>query len=131
MLIESPSGELTEFEIEKDDDETLGFSFSDSLLAPPMHCRNRCVFCFVDQLPPGMRESLYVKDDDMRLSFLTGNYITLTNLTDDEFKPCSATVSLRSMFLFTRPIRIYACVCCVIDVRCLDGSPKSNGRSEH
>lgn len=49
-------------------------------------CRNQCIFCFIDQLPPGMRQSLYFKDDDSRLSFLFGNYITLTNLSDHEIE---------------------------------------------
>ena len=51
----------------------------------PRHCRNKCVFCFIDQLPDGMRDTLYVKDDDWRLSMMMGNYVTLTNVSDKEF----------------------------------------------
>lgn len=78
------AGEPVLYEIEKDEDESLGLVFEDALMDRSRHCHNRCVFCFIDQLPPGMRETLYFKDDDMRLSFLTGNYITLTNLSDAE-----------------------------------------------
>lgn len=71
--------ELLAFEIEKDEEETLGLRFSDNGLKA-MSCQNRCIFCFVDQLPKGMRRSLYVKDDDYRHSLIYGNYVTLTNL---------------------------------------------------
>jgi putative radical SAM enzyme (TIGR03279 family) len=84
VRIEHPDGSLTDYEIEKDEDEDLGLEFADELLDTCTHCHNRCVFCFIDQLPPGMRPSLYFKDDDLRLSFLNGNYVTLTNLTDRE-----------------------------------------------
>lgn len=84
LLVESPGGELTEYEIEKDEDEELGIEFQNPLLSHCESCSNHCLFCFIDQLPPGMRESLYFKDDDSRLSFLTGNYITLTNISDEE-----------------------------------------------
>lgn len=70
--------------IEKDAGADLGLTFESYLMDSPRRCANRCIFCFIDQLPSGMRESLYFKDDDARLSFLTGNYITLTNLTDCE-----------------------------------------------
>ena len=63
-----------------------GIRFESALFGEVMKCNNRCVFCFVDQLPPGLRDSLYVKDDDYRLSFLEGNFITLTNLTGDDLK---------------------------------------------
>ena len=72
------------FQVEKDDDEPLGLGFETYLMDRQHHCRNNCVFCFIDQMPPGMRESLYFKDDDSRLSFLFGNYITLTNLSEHE-----------------------------------------------
>jgi len=72
------------FEVEKDYEDELGISFEDGLMDSYRSCRNKCVFCFIDQMPPGMRETLYFKDDDDRLSFLQGNYITLTNLSDDE-----------------------------------------------
>jgi putative radical SAM enzyme (TIGR03279 family) len=72
-----------DFEIEKDFDESLGLEFlSDGLEIK--NCRNSCIFCFVDQMPKGMRPSLYVKDDDYRQSFLRGNFVTLTNVTDRE-----------------------------------------------
>lgn len=61
-----------------------GLEFATYLMDKQHACRNKCIFCFIDQLPPGMRESLYFKDDDSRLSFLFGNYITLTNLTEHE-----------------------------------------------
>lgn len=64
--------------------EDLGVEFENSLMDNAMHCKNKCVFCFIDQLPKGMRKTLYFKDDDARLSFLQGNYITLTNLTEDD-----------------------------------------------
>ena len=64
----------------------LGLEFEDYLMDCAMECTNNCVFCFVDQMPPGMRKSLYFKDDDARMSFLTGSYITLTNLTDRELQ---------------------------------------------
>ncbi|MDR2688057.1 MAG: DUF512 domain-containing protein, partial [Oscillospiraceae bacterium] len=70
--------------IRKDEYGDLGLEFADGLMDKQRQCKNRCVFCFIDQLPPGLRESLYFKDDDARLGFLFGNYITLTNLTDRE-----------------------------------------------
>ena len=78
-------GTLFEAQIEKDEDDELGLSFEEPLLDKCTSCRNKCVFCFIDQLPRGMRPSLYFKDDDLRMSFLTGNYVTLTNLSDEEF----------------------------------------------
>ncbi|MEG1645988.1 MAG: hypothetical protein RR374_01340, partial [Clostridia bacterium] len=78
-------GELTDFDIEKDAFEDLGLSFEDMELKP-IRCKNKCAFCFVDQLPKGMRETLYVKDDDYRLSFISGNYITLTNCGKQELQ---------------------------------------------
>ena len=74
-----------DIEIEKDEDELLGLSFVDDGLAIKT-CHNNCIFCFVQQLPKGMRESLYVKDDDFRQSFLCGNYVTLTNVSDDDIE---------------------------------------------
>lgn len=84
LEIEKSNGESWQFDIEKDEMEDLGLEFVNSLLDEEKSCRNKCVFCFIDQLPRGMRETLYFKDDDARLSFLYGNYITMTNLTDDE-----------------------------------------------
>lgn len=78
-------GKEVECEIEKDDDETLGLTFESDGLEMKL-CRNNCIFCFVQQLPKGMRESLYVKDDDYRQSFLCGNYVTLTNVNDSDIE---------------------------------------------
>ena len=82
--IEESDGEVWEIDIEKDEDEDLGFIFDNSLLDEYKSCTNKCIFCFIDQMPPGMRETLYFKDDDSRLSFIQGNYVTLTNMTDDD-----------------------------------------------
>ena len=84
LLIEKADGEQWELEIEKDADESLGISFGEGLMDEYRSCRNRCIFCFIDQMPPGMRDTLYFKDDDSRLSFLQGNYITLTNMSDHD-----------------------------------------------
>lgn len=73
-------GEVWAVEIEKDIDEELGMTFASATFDRIRSCANKCVFCFVDQMPPGMRETLYIKDDDYRLSFLQGNFVTLTNL---------------------------------------------------
>ena len=80
--IEKKSGEVWLFEIEKEFDEDLGIEFTNPLIDKAKSCRNKCMFCFIDQLPKGMRETLYFKDDDSRLSFLQGNFITLTNMSD-------------------------------------------------
>lgn len=77
-------GEKIEIAIDKDEYEPFGIDFGDSLEINPIRCKNKCKFCFVDQLPNGMRDTLYVKDDDYRLSFVSGNYVTLTNCGDCE-----------------------------------------------
>ncbi|TAH72199.1 MAG: DUF512 domain-containing protein [Anaerolineaceae bacterium] len=84
VLIKKPDGEEWELDIEKDYDDDLGIIFEDGLMDSYSSCRNKCIFCFIDQMPPNMRDTLYFKDDDARLSFLQGNYITLTNLSDEE-----------------------------------------------
>lgn len=84
LLICKQNGEEWELEIEKDLEEDLGLEFENSLMDEYRSCRNHCVFCFIDQMPPGMRETLYFKDDDSRLSFLQGNYVTLTNMSDHD-----------------------------------------------
>lgn len=84
VSVERANGERLEFDVEKESGESLGVEFGSVAFDRVKQCHNRCVFCFVDQLPPGLRPSLYVKDDDYRLSFCQGNYITLTNLTQDE-----------------------------------------------
>lgn len=81
-----PDGQIAEVELEKDEDEELGLVFEDPIMCNCTSCANHCIFCFIDQNPKGMRETLYFKDDDMRMSFLTGNYVTLTNLSDKEFE---------------------------------------------
>ncbi|NLW45176.1 MAG: DUF512 domain-containing protein [Syntrophomonadaceae bacterium] len=78
--IEKADGEIWVLEIEKDYGEGLGLEFDEVVFDRIRSCANKCLFCFVDQLPPGMRKTLYVKDDDYRLSFLYGNFISLTNL---------------------------------------------------
>lgn len=84
LLIEKPDKEQWELEIEKEAGEALGLEFEQSLMDEYRSCRNKCMFCFIDQMPPGMRQTLYFKDDDSRLSFLQGNYITLTNMSDHD-----------------------------------------------
>lgn len=84
LLIRKANGEEYLFEIEKDEDEDLGLRFENGLMDSYRSCHNKCIFCFIDQMPPGMRDTLYFKDDDARLSFLQGNYITLTNLRDKD-----------------------------------------------
>ena len=84
LLVQKPNGEEWELEVEKEFEEDLGLEFENSLMDEYRSCRNKCVFCFIDQMPPGMRETLYFKDDDSRLSFLQGNYVTLTNMSDHD-----------------------------------------------
>ncbi len=74
-----------DYTIRKSEWTPLGLSLDETESMKPRHCRNRCIFCFIDQLPQGMRDTLYVKDDDWRLSLMMGNYVTLTNVNDDEF----------------------------------------------
>lgn len=85
LLEVEAAGSVQEIELEKDEDEPLGITFESTLMSRPRECANHCVFCFIDQMPKGMRTSLYVKDDDWRLSLMMGNFITLTNLSDKEF----------------------------------------------
>lgn len=84
VIIRKQDGEEWELEIEKDFNENLGITFDEGLMDSYQSCRNKCMFCFIDQMPKGMRETLYFKDDDARLSFLQGNYITLTNLKEED-----------------------------------------------
>ncbi|HHW66813.1 MAG TPA: DUF512 domain-containing protein [Epulopiscium sp.] len=86
LLVRKNSQEEWEFEIEKEIDEDLGLVFENELMDDLKPCRNKCVFCFIDQLPPHMRKTVYFKDDDWRMSFLYGNYITLTNMSDKDFE---------------------------------------------
>lgn len=82
--IEKKDGEIWLLEIDKDYNEDLGIAFNNPILDKAKHCQNKCIFCFVDQLPKNMRKTLYFKDDDSRLSFLQGNFVTLTNLSDED-----------------------------------------------
>lgn len=86
ILLKKPDGSEWVLEIDKDYDEDIGVEFKNPVMAATKECNNNCVFCFVDQMPPGMRGGLYIKDDDSRLSFLQGNYITLTNMKADEIQ---------------------------------------------
>lgn len=79
LLIEKADGEEWEIEIEKEENEDLGLIFEEELIDKPRRCANKCIFCFMDQLPPKVRDTLIFKDDDFRLSFMTGNYVTFTN----------------------------------------------------
>lgn len=82
--IQKANGEIWDIEIEKEYDEDLGIIFREGILDKPMSCHNNCIFCFIDQLPKGMRSTLYFKDDDSRLSFLQGNFLTLTNMKEED-----------------------------------------------
>lgn len=84
VLVRKPDGEEWELEVEKEFEEDFGIVFESSLMDEYRSCRNKCIFCFIDQMPKGMRETLYFKDDDSRLSFLQGNYVTLTNMSDHD-----------------------------------------------
>ena len=113
MLVEKADGEQWELEIENEYQD-LGITFENGLMSDYKSCSNKCIFCFIDQMPPGMRETLYFKDDDSRLSFLQGNYVTLTNMT--------SSVSLilswrRSTFRCTPPIRSCAARCSITALR--------------
>ena len=84
VLIAKPSGEEWLLEIDKDYEEDLGVTFDNGQMDDYRSCTNQCIFCFIDQMPKGMRETLYFKDDDSRLSFLQGNYVTLTNMSEKD-----------------------------------------------
>ena len=86
LLIRSDKGEDRKVHIRKGEYEDLGLEFGNDLMDEQRSCRNQCIFCFIDQMPPGMRPTLYFKDDDARLSFLYGNYITLTNLSEHDIE---------------------------------------------
>ena len=84
LLIRKPNGEEWELEIEKEYEDDIGIEFENGLMDNYRSCHNKCIFCFIDQMPKGMRDTLYFKDDDSRLSFLQGNYVTLTNMSDHD-----------------------------------------------
>lgn len=98
VCIRKPDGDEWLLEIDKEEYEDLGIVFERGLMDKAHSCKNKCIFCFIDQLPKGMRESLYFKDDDSRLSFLHGNYITLTNMSDEDLD--------RIIFYHLSPINI-------------------------
>ncbi len=81
--LQNPVGEIRKLTLTKPEGMDLGLEFETYLMDDAAHCANRCIFCFVDQMPPNLRPTLYFKDDDTRLSLLTGNYVTLTNLTKE------------------------------------------------
>mgnify|MGYP004537847467 CR=1 FL=1 len=86
LEIQKADGEIWELEVEKEYEEDLGIEFENGLMDDYRSCSNHCIFCFIDQMPPGMRDTLYFKDDDSRLSFLQGNYVTLTNMSDHDIE---------------------------------------------
>ncbi|MEG1633021.1 MAG: DUF512 domain-containing protein [Oscillospiraceae bacterium] len=94
LTLMSVDGKTREIKIKKDEGFDLGLDFEEYLMDNPRNCSNHCKFCFIDQLPKGLRKSLYFKDDDARLSFLTGSYITLTNLSERELtRICDLKIS--------------------------------------
>ena len=84
VVIKKANGKIKKYTVRKGEYEELGIDASTFLMDAHRSCKNKCIFCFIDQMPPGMRETLYFKDDDARLSFLFGNYVTLTNVTESE-----------------------------------------------
>jgi putative radical SAM enzyme (TIGR03279 family) len=86
IRIKKKDGEIRNYNIRKAYDEDLGIVFENPIIDQAKSCRNKCVFCFIDQLPSDMRETLYFKDDDSRLSFLQGNFVTLTNMSDEDIE---------------------------------------------
>ena len=86
VLIRKADGEEWLLEIDKDYDDDLGIEFDNGLMSDYRSCSNKCIFCFIDQLPKNMRPTMYFKDDDFRLSLLYGNYVTLTNATDADIQ---------------------------------------------
>lgn len=86
LTVLHPNGVHEELSLSKEYDRDLGIRFAEAVFDGTRHCRNRCCFCFIDQLPTGLRPSLYVKDDDYRLSFLQGNFVTLTNLREGDLE---------------------------------------------
>ena len=99
LLIRKENGEEWELEIEKEYDTDLGLIFLDSFMDLYRCCKNKCIFCFIDQMPPNMRETLYFKDDDARLSFLQGNYITMTNLSNEDIERICTYLQLIFLFI--------------------------------
>ncbi len=98
LSLQTAAGKTRTVRIRKAEEDDIGLEFETYLMDRQHSCRNQCIFCFIDQMPPGMRETLYFKDDDSRLSFLFGNYITLTNLSEHEIE--------RIMAMHISPINI-------------------------
>ena len=98
LNLRTKQGEKVDIDIEKEEDESLGLELDESVQLEPMRCKNKCLFCFVDQLPKGMRDTLYVKDDDYRLSFVSGNYVTLSNIGQKELDRI-ATLRLSPLYI--------------------------------
>ena len=84
MIVRRENGHEETLHVRKQDWEPLGVTLDQTIVSSPRPCKNHCIFCFIDQMPPGMRKTLYVKDDDWRLSLMMGNYITMTNIDDAE-----------------------------------------------
>ena len=93
MEIRKADGQIWELEIEKEYEDDPGLVFDNPLMDGYHSCSNKCIFCFIDQLPPGMRKTLYFKDDDSRLSFLQGNYVTLTNIARSGAREAAITTN--------------------------------------
>lgn len=86
LRLEGKDGIVRTVRVRKEEYDDLGLEFETYLMDRQHHCKNKCIFCFVDQMPGGLRESLYFKDDDSRMSFLFGSYVTLTNVTEEEIQ---------------------------------------------
>ena len=93
LEIRKENGKIKKYRFRKSESEDIGLNFETYLMDKQHACKNKCIFCFIDQLPKGLRDSLYFKDDDDRLSFLFGNYVTLTNLDDEEVERLSRGIS--------------------------------------
>ena len=126
VLLRRPDGREEHIRFVKEEWEPLGLRMSETMMCRPMLCRNKCVFCFVDQMRPHMRDTLYVRDDDWRMSLMMGNYITLTNIGEHEFerllrrrpphvsKMPGLKFDLRNAFLPQRVSQDKAVLCAVI-----------------
>lgn len=113
LVFETADREKYEAEIEKEPYEDLGVEFADDGFGKKIVCKNKCVFCFVDQMPLGMRKTLYFKDDDWRMSFLMGSYITLTNLSSGEIDRIIQKKFHRCIFLCMPQTTTFARCCWV------------------
>ena len=107
------------YDIDKYEDEIIGLSFENDMIKL-RHCCNKCLFCFVDQLPPNMRSTMYVKDDDWRMSFIMGNYVTLTNLRKGELERIIRSLIIGKVFLrdlYGNLIKIQKNILCIYLLR--------------